>query len=57
MKLYYIYRIEKDGTPKKKMQVHAHTIESAWLGSKFWFSHGLYLITDSEGTEAQTFRQ
>lgn len=57
MKLYNIYRIEKNGTPKKKMQIHAHTIDSAWLGSRFWFSHGLYLITNNDGTEAQTFRQ
>lgn len=57
MKLYYIYRIEKDGTPKKKMQIHANEIRSAWAGSKSWFLNGLFLVTDNEGTEAQTFKK
>jgi hypothetical protein len=55
MPLYNVYRINEHGTPKKKMQIHALNIEAAWMGSKCWFINGLFLITNSDGTEAKLF--
>ena len=56
MTLYYLYRIEEDGTLKKKMETHAHSIGAAWMGCKGWFWEGLFLITNSEKTEAKIFK-
>lgn len=55
MKKYNLYRIDKNGEPKKKQTFHALTIESAWAGSRCWYSNGIYLITSVDGSEAQIF--
>lgn len=54
MNKYYIYKLE-NGIPKKKQELHALNINSAWIGSKNWFYNGLFLVTNSDGTEAKNF--
>ena len=55
MNKYYIYRIEKNGEPKKTQTTHAHTIDSAWNSNKSWHISGLFLVTNADGSEAGTF--
>lgn len=54
MNTYNIYRIDEHGEPKKKQTIHAETIKSAWDGNKGWYTDGLYLITNGDGSEATT---
>lgn len=55
MDKYNIYRIEKNGEPKKKQTVHAHNLDSVWDSNKGWYTDGLFLVTNADGTEAKTF--
>lgn len=56
MKQYFIYRIDENGAPKMKMGAHALNIDTMWASSRGWFSNGLYLVTNSDGSEAKIFR-
>ena len=56
MTLYFIFKIDQTGEPKKKMHLRARTIKSAWMGARPWFSDGLYLVTNADGTEAETHK-
>ncbi len=55
MHKYSIYRIENDGEPKKKMEYHGLNINSFFNSAKTWLYNGLYLVTNSDGSEAKTF--
>ena len=55
MQRYYIYRIDEKGEPKKKQETHAHNIDMAWCGNKNWYYTGVFLITNSNGSEAKIF--
>jgi hypothetical protein len=54
MNTYNIYRINEHGEPIKKQTIHAYTIDSAWDGNKGWYTDGLFLITNGDGSEATT---
>ena len=55
MKFYFIYRIDENGAPKMKMAAHALNIDAMWASSRGGFSNGLYLVTNSDGSEAKIF--
>lgn len=52
MKLYQIFKINKNGTVIKTMETHAQTIFLAWRGSVGWLSNGRYLIAAADGSAA-----
>ena len=56
MKKYFIYQIDENGAPKKRMHIHALNIDNAHMGGSAWLSNGLYLVTNSDGSEAKIFK-
>lgn len=52
MKLYQVFKINKNGSITKIMETHAHNIITAWRGSVGWLTNGLYLISAADGSTA-----
>lgn len=55
MKKYNIYRVDGNGKPQKRQTLHAETIDAAWGAAKGWHSHGIFLVTNADGTAAKLF--
>ena len=56
MKQYFIYQIDANGAPQMKMNAHALNINAMWRSFRCWFTNGIYLVTNSNGSEAKIFK-